>query len=102
MSKACEKAFEQLLEVCAIKVPTLGRQVIKPIKIKRQMSGYNCFTKNLYATEKKNAQAENREHISYKELIKMKTWGTLQDKQKNTWKGLAKQDCPIVDDPLNV
>ena len=102
MSNACEKAFVQLLETCAIEIPSLGRQKIVPIKKKREMSGYNCFTKNLYTTEKKTAKAESRKPMVFRELIKMKTWSTLEDKQKNTWKHLAKQGCPIVDDPLNV
>ena len=102
MSKACEKAFIQLLEQCAIEIPSLGRQKIVPVKPKRMMSGYNCFTKNLYAAEKKSAEAENRDHISFRELIKMKTWGTIPPKQKNIWKDLAKQGCPTITDPLNV
>jgi len=66
MSKAdCEKAFKRLLEVCAIDVPSLGKKKIVPIKRKRPMSGYNCFTKNLYTVEKEKAKqkAENQCHI---------------------------------------
>jgi len=103
MSKAdCEKAFKRLLEVCAIDVPSLGKKKIVPIKRKRPMSGYNCFTKNLYAVEKQKAEAEKRKPMSYKELISMKTWGTLPIKQKSTWNDLAKQGCPPITDPSKV
>lgn len=89
---SCQRAFAQLLKVCAIDVP-IGK---KRVKRKGVMSGYNCFTKNLYAAEKRRAEAENRKPMSYSELLKMKTWGTLEDKQKSHWSGLAKQGCPVI------
>lgn len=98
MSKACEKAFEQLLKVCAIDQSLLGT----PIKRKRTMSGYNCFIKNIYAVEKQKAKIEERKPIEFKEIIKMKTWNTLPVKQKSIWHDLALQNCPVVKDPLNV
>lgn len=103
MTKAdCEKAFKRLLEVCAIEVPSLGKKRITPVrKQKREMTGYNCFTKNLYAAEKQKAEKENRKPMSYKNLISMKTWGTLPEKQQNTWSSLAKQGCPLIPDPSN-
>lgn len=89
----CQRAFAQLLKVCAIDVPIKGK---KRAKRKGAMSGYNCFTKNLYAAEKRRAEVENRNPISYAQLLKMKTWGTLEDKQKAHWKGLAQQGCPDI------
>ncbi|KKL55832.1 hypothetical protein LCGC14_2251490 [marine sediment metagenome] len=104
MSKAenCQKAFEQLLRTCAIDVPALGKRKITPVKRKRAMTGYNCFTKNLYAAEKKTAEREGRKPMSYKQLISMKTWSTTPDKQKGIWNDLATQGCPPVPDPHNV
>ena len=100
MSKVdCQKAFEQLLKTCAIDVPALGKRKITPVKRKRAMTGYNCFTKNLYAAEKKTAKAKGIKPKSYGELLKMKTWGTLTDKNKLIWKDLATQGCPTIPDP---
>ncbi|GAI80626.1 unnamed protein product [marine sediment metagenome] len=93
ITDSCQKAFKQLLKVCAISVPTKG---IKKVKRKGVMSGYNCFTKNLYAAEKRSAEAEKRNPISFKQLISMKTWGTLEDKQKTHWHELAQQGCPVI------
>jgi len=99
---ACQKTFEQLLKTCGIDVPALGKRKITPVKRKRVMSGYNCFTKNLYAAEKKTAEAKGIKPKSYGELLKMKTWGTLTDKNKAIWNDLATQGCPAVSDPSNV
>lgn len=96
IGNSCQKAFAQLLKVCAIEVPSLGKQKIVPLKRKRPMSGYNCFTKNMYAAEKRRAEAEKRNPMSYSDLLKMKTWSTLETKQKSHWDGLAKQGCPVV------
>lgn len=90
---SCQRAFAQLLKVCSIDVPVKGKARAKR---KGVMSGYNCFTKNLYAAEKRRAETENRKPMSYSELLKMKTWRTLEDKQKAHWKSLAKQGCPAI------
>ncbi len=104
MSKAvnCQKAFEHLLKTCAIDIPVKGVKGAKKTRAKREMSGYNCFTKNLYAAEKKTAENEGRKPMSYKQLISMKTWSTTPDKQKGIWNDLAKQGCPSVPDPQNI
>ena len=95
MSKdSCQRAFAQLLKTCAIEIPVKGVKGVRK-KVKRKgMSGYNCFTKKLYAAEKQKAKKENRNPMSYSELLKMKTWGTLEAKQKVHWKGLADMGCP--------
>ena len=67
---------------------------IVPIKKKRGMSNYNCFSKVQYKKEKQIAKQENRKPISFKEMIKAKAWSTLSDKQKNVWRDLAKEGCP--------
>lgn len=92
----CQRAFNQLLKVCAIDVSLKGskKSVPKKDRAKRPMSGYNCFTKTLYAAEKKTAKKEKRAPMAYSQLLKMKTWGTLEDKQKVHWKGLADMGCP--------
>jgi len=89
---SCQKAFEQLLKTCAISVPVKGKKV----KRTRPMSGYNCFTSNLFKAEKRRAETENRKPMSYGELLKMKTWGTLEAKQKTHWNELAQQGCPAI------
>jgi hypothetical protein len=93
---SCQQAFEQLLKTCAIEIPVKGVKGVKKAKRKRtgQMSGYNCFTKTLYAAEKERAKKENKTPMSYSELLKMKTWSTLEAKQKVHWKGLADMGCP--------
>lgn len=48
------------------------------------MSGYNCFTK---VQIKKTGRP-------LKEVVKAKTWSTLEPKQKETWKSLALEGCP--------
>ena len=93
IADSCQRAFAQLLKVCAIDVPIKGKVRAKRT---RPMSGYNCFTKNLYAAEKRRAERENRKPMSYSELLKMKTWRTLEDKQKAHWGGLAQQGCPAI------
>jgi len=91
---SCQRAFEQLLKTCAIKSGAKAVKGVKGYKKKRAMSGYNCFTKTLYAAEKETAKKENRTPMSYSELLKMKTWSTLEAKQKVHWKGLADMGCP--------
>ncbi len=97
-ANACQETFKRLLKTCAIDVSIKGRKKGEPLKSKRkrQMTGYNCFTRNLYGAEKKTAKVEGREPMSYSQLLKMKTWGTLSDKSKATWNDLAKQGCPIT------
>lgn len=63
------------------------------------MTGYNCFTRNLYDAEKETAKKDKRAPMSYSQLLKMKTWGTLSDENKRTWNDIAKQGCPIT--PIN-
>jgi len=46
------------------------------------MTGYNCFTRNLYDAEKEKARQDKRPPMTYSQLLKMKTWGTLSDKNK--------------------
>lgn len=92
-TEACQKAFEQLLKTCSIDIPSLGKARIKPVKKKRTLSGYNCFTSTLYDAEKKKAKKEKRKPMAYSELLKMKTWSTLEAKQKLHWKGLADMGC---------
>ncbi len=86
------------MKTCAIDVSVKGRKKGEPSKLKkkRQLTGYNCFTRNLYDAEKQKAKKERREPMSYSQLLKMKTWGTLSDENKRTWNGLAKQGCPIT------
>ena len=91
---SCQQAFEQLLKTCTIKSGATGVKGVKGFKKKRAMSGYNCFTKKLYAAEKQKAKKENRDPMSYSQLLKMKTWSTLEAKQKVHWKGLADMGCP--------
>ena len=91
---SCQKAFEQLLKTCAIKSGAIAVKGTKGFKKKRAMSGYNCFTKTLYTAEKDKAKKENRKPMSYSELLKMKTWSTLEAKQKLHWGGLAEMGCP--------
>ena len=90
---SCQRAFAQLLKVCSIDVPKGKARA----KRKGAMSGYNCFTKNLYAAEKRRAERENKKPMSYSELLKMKTWSTLEDKQKSHWNSLAQQGCPAIE-----
>lgn len=52
-------------------------------KKKRALTNYNCFVKVMV----KKGQ-------SFKEVVKSKAWSTLSDKQKATWKDLAKEGCP--------
>ena len=91
---SCQQAFEQLLKTCAIKSGAKAVKGAKGFKKKRAMSGYNCFTKKLYIAEKKKAKHEKRTPMSYSELLRMKTWSTLEAKQKVHWKGLAAMGCP--------
>jgi len=63
---------------------TLKRCAIAPAKTKRLMSGYNCFVK---VQIKKTGKPLT-------EVVKAKTWSTLEPKQKATWKNLAKEGCP--------
>ena len=79
-----------------------GVKGVKKRAKREGMSGYNCFTKNLYAAEKKSAEKKGIKPKSYGELLKMKTWGTLQDRTKSIWNDLAKQGCPSVPDPQNI
>lgn len=62
---------------------TLERCAVSTIKKKRKMSGYNCFVK----VSVKKGQP-------FMSVIKAKGWSTLSDKQKNTWKHHASEDCP--------
>ena len=91
---SCQRAFAQLLKVCSIDVPVKGK---KKAKRTGAMSGYNCFTKNLYAAEKRRAESGNKKPMSYSDLLKMKTWSTLEDKQKTHWNELAQQGCPAIE-----
>lgn len=80
-----------ILDSCGVITKTSGAG---KKKAKRPMTGYNCFTKNLYAAEKEIAKDEKRKPMSFKEMISMKTWSTLEDKKKRTWDDIAKQGCP--------
>lgn len=63
---------------------TLKRCAVAPAKAKRGMSGYNCFVK---VQIKKTGRP-------LKEVVKARTWSTLEPKQKETWKSLALEGCP--------
>lgn len=47
------------------------------------MSGYNCFVK---VQIKKTGKP-------LKKVVKAKTWGTLEPRQKSVWKDLALDGC---------
>lgn len=64
------------LERCAIQKAPITKK-------KRAMTNYNCFVKVMV----KKGQ-------SFKEVVKSKAWSQLSDKQKATWKDLAKEGCP--------
>ncbi len=50
---------------------------------KRKLSGYNCFIK---VAIKKSGKP-------LKEVVKAKTWSTLEAKQKSHWVNLANEGC---------
>jgi len=59
--------------------------VVSPAKAKKSMSGYNCFVK---VQIKKTGRP-------LKEVVKARTWSTLEPEQKTTWDHLAKKEgCP--------
>ena len=93
---SCQRAFAQLLKTCAIDIPTKKGMPVKKSRIKGKMSGYNCFTKTIYAAEKEKAKDEKRKPMSYSDLLRMKTWSTLEEKTKTHWNGLAEQGCPDI------
>ncbi len=93
--------FRKLLETCDIDLAEIkGTRKVwkgkKPKRAKRALSGYNCFTKNMYSEEKRVAKKEEREPLSFSKFLKMKTWGTLADRQKRVWNDLAEQGCPDI------
>jgi len=101
---ACQETFKRLLKTCAIDVSVKGKSKAAPSKTKKKkkLSGYNCFTSNLYAAEKETAKKEKRPPMAYSQLLKMRTWGTLSDKNQATWNDLAKQGCPSIPYPYEV
>ena len=54
-----------------------------PVKKKRKLSGYNCFIK---VAIKKTGKP-------LKEVVKAKTWSTLEARQKLHWTNLANEGC---------
>ena len=81
--------LKNTLERCAIPDTTTTTT-----RKKRKMSGYNCFAKVSYKIEKKTAEQKNRKPISFKEMLKAKTWSTFDNKQKSIWKHHANDGCP--------
>lgn len=67
-----------VLKTCAIKKPTKKKD-----KVKRKMSGYNCYLRHC-AVEK-----------SFPECLKERGWAKLSDKDKDKYKELAKKDCVV-------